>query len=657
MRAIGLFLCLIIPALSQQFSKSVYPALETATCRSCHNHEGVASATRLQFPDEDASPEKIEAFGRSLVALVDRANPANSLLVRKPTGRVAHAGGQRLKQGSKEDTLLQQYAAQLARMTPQEVAAALKYREDEASGIGYAAHKVALRRLTHSQYNKVVRDLLGDTSQPANQFPPEDFINGFKTQYQAQSISPLLMESYSAAAERLARNAFRAGDSHKLIPCTIAKADAACRARFVEDFGRNAFRRPLNPVESKRYLTLLNREKDLLAGAQLVVEAMLQSPNFLFRMDDVGDPALKPWAAAGRLSFALWDSMPDAALFNAAAKGELNSPDALRQQAIRLISDPRARDTIDEFTAQWLRFDRVLGTARDRRQFPKFNRETAVAMTGEARQFISDLVWNDRDFMELFSGDQGFLTPDLAGIYDMTAPAREYEPVKFPSNSDRGGIIGQALFLTLTAKPDDTSPTARGLFVREQFLCQHVAPPPAGVNTNLPPVSEARPLNNRQRLGEHVSNPSCAACHNLIDPIGFGLEKFDAIGVKREKATLVIPQPHGGDEKKPKRVEVDLDTSGFVAGIPNSSFSTPKELGMILARTPVCQECIVKQFFRFTVGRMENQADRPLIDTVTADFRGSRFKFKELMISLVVNRELPKPREGATSAARYNPPR
>lgn len=653
---LSLFMLSLAAAQEAPFSKSLYPVFEKAACRSCHGTEGVASATRLQFPEEGASPAKIDAFGKSLVALVERANPDNSLILRKPTARIAHAGGQRIAPGSPEEKLLRAYIAQLAKLSPAEVADALKYREREASGEGYERVKVALRRLTHSQYNNVVRDLLGDTSKPANQFPPEDFINGFKTQFQAQSISPLLMESYSAAAEKLARNAFRAGDTHNLIPCKAT--EAGCRAKFVRSFGLKAFRRPLQPLEQKRYEALLAREPSFVKGAQLIVETMLQSPNFLFRLDETDDPALKPWAAANRLSFALWDSMPDAQLLDVAAHDNLKTPDDIRKQATRLISDRRARENVDEFVSQWLRFDRVLGTAKDRRQYPKFNREAAVAMTEETRHFVGDLVWNDRNFMELFTGEHGYLTPDLAAIYELPAPTREYDPVKFSPTSDRAGIVGQALFLTMTAKPDDTSPTARGLFVREQFLCQHVAPPPAGVNTNLPPLSEAKPLSNRDRLSLHVTNPSCAGCHNLIDPIGFGLEKFDAIGGKREKATLLFAPQHGGGEAKPKKVQVDLDTTGFVAGIPNSNFTTPKGLGVILAKAPACQECIVKQFFRYVAGRMETPADRPLIDGIATDFRASQFKFKELMISVAVRREFPgKSSEGASSVASNHPPR
>src|SRR6185369_11772628 len=140
------------------------------------------------------------------------------------------------------------------------------------------------------------------------------------------------------------------------------------------------------------------------------------------------------------------------------------------------------------------------------------------------------------------------LSADTAPVYKVPPPAKELEKLPFTPESERAGILGQGLFLALTAKPEDSSPTARGLFVREQFLCQHVPDPPAGVNTNLPPVTEAKPQTNRERMSEHATNPSCATCHKLIDPIGFGFEKFDAVGAKRDKFTLQFFAARGGGE-------------------------------------------------------------------------------------------------------------
>ena len=634
------------------FSSKLYPILKEAGCAACHNSNGVASATRLHFPDAEAPPDRIEAFGNSLVRLVDRDHPDESLLLKKPTLRVPHTGGLRIKPGSPEEAVLKAWIQTLASLSGDALVQAMKYSDGEqvAKNGSSATAPAVLRRLTHSQYNNTVRDLLGDQTDPANQFPSEDFVDGFKDQYNAQNVSPLLAEAYTTAAEKLARNAFRNGDTRGLIPC---KASEECRDKFIRTFGLRAFRRPLDSGEVQRYTRLFSSGTDFMQGAQLVVEAMLQSPNFLFRLDATSNPKWKSYAAASRLSYMLWDSMPDAALMDAAANGDLATPAGVEKMSRRMLQDPRARQALDEFTSEWLRFDRILTGSRDRRRYPKFSRETAVAMTEEARQFVADLVWSNRNFMEAFTANYGFVNADLASIYGVPAPAQEFVRTDFPVESERAGLLGQALFLALSAKPDDTSLTGRGLFVREQFLCQHVPPPPASVNTNLAPSTEAHPQTNRDRMSEHESNPVCATCHNLIDPIGFGFEKFDAVGARRDKYELRFYGGHGGGHQPPKSIDLTMDTNGFVAGIADSHFSSPRELGAVLAKTPQCQECMVKQYFRYTAGRMETPADYPVINQALEHFRNSQFHFQELIIAIARAREFPG-EEGTVHVARNN---
>jgi hypothetical protein len=604
------------------FSTTVYPTLQKAGCQGCHNPDGVAAGTRLHFPDPGAPEKSLDNFGLSLQTFVDRADPAKSLLLNKPTRRIAHAGGKRIAPGSPEETVLRNWVDFLATTS----AVARKEAETVAPQVG-----PVLRRLTHTQYNNTIRDLLADESNLADQFPPEDFVNGFKNQYQSQSVSPLLAEAYSIAAEKLAQNAFRGGDTKNLIPCK--QADAGCPEKFVRSFGQKAFRRPLLKDEVDRYARLFRSQKAFLAGAQIVVEGMLQSPGFLLRTDAAQS---KAYERASRLSYFLWNTMPDAALFRSAAAGELDTPEGLETVARRMLKDPKAHQSVDDFLAQWMRFDRLLNTIKDRRSFPQYGPELALAMTEEARRLVSDLVWNNGDFTKIYSADYAFLNSGLATLYKVPAPPDDFGKVTLPPDTERAGIIGQALFLALTSKPADTSPTARGLFIREQFLCQDVPQPPPGVSTNLPPLMKEKPQTNRERLGVHLNNESCASCHTLIDPIGFGLEKFDAIGQRREKVKLTFRGgKHGNSEEDMETVELPLDTSGYIAGIRNSEFSTPRALGSVLAASPQCQECIAKQLFRYESGRKESPADRPIIHQSFDDFRKSGFRFQELMISLI----------------------
>jgi len=655
---LGIFVCIvgIVPAFAQDgpFGAGLFEVFEKAECRACHSPDGVASATRLHFPELGAEPPRIEAFGRSLVNLIDREDPDASLLLNKPTNRTAHVGGERIKPGSEDEATLREWITTLTQLSGIQLASALKYREEQDSGSGHDVARNDLRRLTHSQYNHVVRDLLGDQTSPSNQFPPEDFVNGFRNQTQSQAVSPLLVEAYSAAAEKLARNVFRGGDTRGLIPCT--EASSACRAQFVREFGQKAFRRPLEPSEQRRYEALMATEADLVPGAQLVVEALLQSTSFLFRLDESSDPKWKPYAMASRLSFALWDTAPDAELLAAAARGDLDTPQGVERATRQMLDEPLARESLSEFVSQWMRFDRILTASKDRRKYPQFTPETAVAMTEEARRFAGDLVWNDRNFMDLFTADYGYANADLAAIYGVPEPLQEFTRVAFPAASERAGVLGQALFLAGTAKPEDSSPTARGLFVREQFLCQHVPDPPAGVSTNLPPFTEESPQTNRDRMSEHATNPSCASCHRLIDPIGFGLERFDAIGGRRETFQLQFRQPRragGGGRPPMKTLDLEIDAAGYVAGLPDSEFSSPSQLGAVLAKSVQCQECVVKQYFRYTMGRTETPADRPLIRNVTDAFKNSEFRFKEMIVALMRERALSDSGEAVHVASNH----
>jgi len=618
------------------FATKLYPVLEAANCRLCHATDGVASGTRIHFPDKGASQEQIEIFGLSLARVVDRTNPSTSLLFVKPTNRIKHTGGERIKPGSSEEKILSQWIQFLASASDASLAAERR-RLGESAGADKQDHLVS--RLTHSQYDNTVRDLLGDYSRPALHFPTEDYVNGFKNQAQYQGMTPLLVEAYSTAAEKLALNAFRAGDINHLVPCQpVSATDVKCRDLFVRSFGLRAFRRPLRELEFKRYAAAFSAQASesgkFLEGARTVVEAMLQSPNFLFHLEAGPDGQSVDYDIASRLSYLLQDSMPDKFLLDAAAKGQLRTAGGRETAARRLLDDQRAHQALDEYFDQWLRFDRVLNSSKEGRRFPEFSLEMADSMVEETRRLLDHLVWDDRNFMELLTADYAYLSSDLATLYKLPAPPGQFELVHFPTGTPRAGLLGEASFLAANAGPTETSPTARGIFIREQLLCQHVPPPPPNVDTNLPEATEDKPLTRRQRMSAHVENALCASCHRLMDPIGFGLESFDAIGRLRQHETILIESPTG-KLKDEKKIDLDLDTRGEVAGIPDSAFSDSSQLGRILSQSPVCQECMVRQVFRYAFGRLETSSDEETIHQLFATFRDSGFHFKDLLIGLV----------------------
>jgi len=616
------------------FSAKLYPVFEAAQCRGCHTLDGVASGTRLHFPEKDASPAEIQSFGLGLYVLVNRENPLQSLLFLKPTRRIPHTGGERIKPGSAEEKLLIEWIQYLAANGSKAVPAPQSSAATESLGM--------VRRLTHSQYDDTIHDLLGDSTHPASRFPSEDYADGFKNQLRMQGMPPLLVEAYSAAAEKVALNAFRAGDTNGLIPCKpVSAADTACRDRFIRAFGLRAFRRPLREAEFQRYAAVFTVQAkqagNFLEGARAIAEAMVQSPNFLFHVEEGPDGRAVDYAIASRLSYLLWNTMPDQALFTAAAKGELRTPEQRERWARRMLADPRAHQSLDEFFNEWLRLEKVLSAAKDHRRYPEFTPELAAAMVEETRRLLDHLVWDDQNFMEFLTANYAYLNSDLAELYNLPPAVGEFDRVDFPATAHRAGILGEASFLAASAGPIETSPTARGIFVREQLLCQHVPPPPPNVNTNLPDPTEDKPTTRRQRMTDHVDNPVCASCHRLMDPIGFGLESFDAVGQWRSKETILI---NGEDAKaKPKRFDLPLDTSGQVAGIPDSAFTDSRQLGGILSKSLVCQECIVRQMFRYAYGRMDTAADQPVVQALFARFRDSGFHFKELLVALAASPE------------------
>jgi len=374
------------------------------------------------------------------------------------------------------------------------------------------------------------------------------------------------------------------------------------------------------------------------------VEAMLQSPNFLFHVETGPDGRYTDYDTASRLSYLLWNTMPDEALFAAAAKGELSTVEGRERAARRMLENgPKTRAAVDQFFEEWLRFDRVVNAVKSNR-YQAFTPELALAMAEETRTLLHHLVANDLNFMDALTADYSFLTSELAEVYGMPAPKEQFEMVKFPADSQRAGILGQGTFLASTAGPTETSPTARGIFIRERLLCQHVPPPPPGVITTLPdPLVDQKPKGHRQLMVEHVENPTCASCHRLMDPIGFGFEHFDAIGQFRDQEMIPVPRRGGGGggggRGGPPPIPLEIDAQGEIAGIPNSNFTGAKQLGTILAASPVCQECIVRQMFRYSYGRLEAAADEKTIHQLYDRFKASGFKFKSLMVALVESPE------------------
>jgi hypothetical protein len=482
-----------------------------------------------------------------------------------------------------------------------------------------------IRRMTRFEYDNTVRDLLGDTSQPARDFAPEEQANGFDNNAAALVVSGLLGEQYLKAAESLST----AADLAKLVPCDpTVDGELACATHFVKSFGKRAYRRPPDAEQVDSLVQVWKEarsEASFEVAIRTVLQAMLQSPYFLYRVERAVNDATPPsagettvpldgWEMASRLSYFLWATMPDDALFAAAEKGELATPAQIEAQARRMLSDPRARAVVADFHDQL--FDlTTLDTVT--KADPAFTDAVRADLKTETRLFLDDAFWRDGRLDTFFTAPWTFVSAPLADLYGVTgAPASGFVKVA-TDPSRRAGLLTQGTFLAVHARPDQSSPIHRGKFVREKLLCQPIPPPPNGAKLNAPAPDPD--TSTRHRFEQHESDPVCASCHHLMDPIGFGFEHYDPIGRWRDV-----------DGKTP------VDATGKIldAYDVNGAFDGAIELQERLRRSGQVRSCVVTQWFRYGYGRDVSTLDRCTIQALGASFAKSGYDLRELLVAL-----------------------
>jgi hypothetical protein len=413
-----------------------------------------------------------------------------------------------------------------------------------------------LRRLTTQQYANTVRDLLGPRATPGALEPDPSSDDEFLlTSVAVARVVPSAraIDQYDASARDLARQIFAdPARRQELVGCTPQNADDACIRRFLAGFGRRAWRRPLTDEEIGRYsvavATVARSQNDVWAGLETATAALLASPHFLYRAE-LGTPvapgstrrALDDHELATRLSYGLVDTTPDLPLLDAAGRGDLRKrPEVLRATIERLLASPAARRPLLTFFSEWLGtigLDRN-GVAKDAALFPDASPALARGMFQEIDGLVGSLVFDrDVDLVSLYGTRETFLTAELARLYGLPPGAVPAGPSSSPytlPDGPRGGFLTTGAFLALNARASMTSPTLRGMFIRERLLCQHIPPPPPNVETTLPPPPPGvQQETMRQRLTRHMADPSCAGCHRVIDPLGLALENFDALGAFR----------------------------------------------------------------------------------------------------------------------------
>ena len=494
--------------------------------------------------------------------------------------------------------------------------------------------RFVIRRLTKTEYANTLRDLYGVDPSIADTLPAEVEGEGF-----LNSISPLQSELFLGIANKVIDQIIApegqapTAVQKRLFGETPKGTDLRKAAHGVaRTLARDAYRRPPTDAELDVLVDVydLARNNDLnhMAALGLMLKAVLVSPQFLF-ITPAGEPESKDaivllddFQLASRLSYLLWSAPPDAELAALADKGELHKPEVLRTQVERLLKDARSRALFDGFGAQWLRVNELDGQVFDPKTFPQMTPALRTAMMDEARLFFESIVSENQSVVRFVSSDYTFVNEPLAKVYGLEQSVRgpKMRRVKL-TNPNRGGILSMPATLATTSFPNRTSPVLRGVWVLERILGERVPPPPA----DIPELEEQdhkkiEGLTLRQRTELHQSEASCRNCHKILDPIGFGLENFDAIGRWREKNDQGLA----------------IDSAGKLPD--GKEFSTPAELKRLLAKREAdLARNLTERLMAYALGRQLEGYDDVVIDQLMVKIAADNYRVRTIITEVITS--------------------
>ncbi len=468
--------------------------------------------------------------------------------------------------------------------------------EDEEAPPAYGP--TGLRLLTPSQYQNSVRDVLGDVEAQA--------VGQWRSSIAAAQggLSSAAVENYEEASVAVTAALF-ADEQARLdfAGCTPSGSPAdPCAASVVTSAGLRAWRRPLTQEEVERYTQLAAEVTALLdddpwRGLQHAVAGLLQSPNFLYRVElgapvDPAEPLYVRFDAyelASRISYLVWNTTPDAELLDAAERGELDDPAGFDAQVERLLDSPRSRDGIVQLFVDMFNLDTLYSLQKDEELLPAFTPTIGPAMRVELEQVIEDTVLTQGDLRRLFDTRGGYVNAELAALYGIEGEfGDDFVPVTLPET--RGGLLTLPGFLAINSGEASTSPTLRGLTINEMLLCQNIPPPPPDVVPDLPEPGDDEPKTKRELLEQHVSDEACASCHKFTDAIGLALEHYDALGGYRATDNGLT-----------------IDPSGEFNGV---AFNDAIELGELFADDDRITNCVVRHLYRYATGHVEQPEEQ-----------------------------------------------
>ena len=488
---------------------------------------------------------------------------------------------------------------------------------------------VPLLRITTLQYNNTLHDLFPATTLPAQTLPKEVEVGGFTNNARAQAPSPDLIEQLANNANAVAT--LVTADPAKLLPCKAdtKASELPCGHAFIDAFAPKAFRRTLDGDDTKRLYALFDgayAAYGFKAALRMVVEAVLQSPQLIYLVEEGtlqpdGRYALTSFELASRMSYFLWNTMPDDALRASAASGKLNDAAELDAQIARMLEDPRTHEAVARFHEQWLRFDKFQGLAKDVAVFPKWNDATGGALRDATARYVDYVFWTGGNLRTFLTDDHGYVTDALAWIYGVAAPGSATPKLMELDGTQRSGVITQPGLMAAFAHQTVDAPILRGVFVRERLMCLGNGTPPPGTPTDTPPPSvDAK--TTRQRIEKiHVSKEPCISCHQAIDGVGFGFEHYDAVGAWR---TIDNGEP--------------VDATGSLVSMDDGSdgpFDGAIELGKKLAASSKVQKCVATQWARYALGLDKNEINLAMANPIATSFIDAKLDFRQLLVAII----------------------
>lgn len=501
-----------------------------------------------------------------------------------------------------------------------------------AAEAGSQERDSALFRITPSQYKNIVTDLFGAANM-GGRFEPGIRDDGLLALGAGRvSVTSVGFEQYDDIARSIATDVLSEQKRALLLTCqpkSPTQADDDCARQFIARIGTGLYRRPLTDVELKAQVRIAaatsNTLKDFYAGLKASLVNMLDSANFLFRQrrfeadpERPGLVRLDAYSKASQLSFFLWDTGPDEELLEAARTGALHTQKGLAEQVDRLIRSPRVESGIRAFFSDMLGFDLFSTIEKDPTAYPNFTVAAKSDAQEQTLRTIVDHVLNqDGDYRDLFTTRKTFLTQSLAALYGVPlietsangAPDR-WTPHTYAEGDPRVGILTHASFVALHSHAARTSPTIRGKAVRENLLCQAVPPPPGNVDFTLVQGTDPRFKTARERLTAHSTNPVCAGCHKITDPIGLALENFDTAGGYRRTEN-----------------GAPIDASGRLG---NNQYTDVRGLSLAMHDDPAVPSCVAKRIFASGAGHLPPSKNPQWLE-VTSGFERDGYRLLGLL--------------------------